>query len=127
MLNYFISHISYLNKNIINVYVNDNIKRVEAEYLVTANYFQEMDNEYLVKCAVCGSDGSSIMELSLSVATKGQANIICNNWKKNVNKFYSSIISLLISNSSEHPKQENSPGVSIILLIRRRRRRRIKL
>lgn len=44
-------------KSVINNYAKENSKRLRAEYAVTANYFQEMNNEYTVKCGVYDSDG----------------------------------------------------------------------
>lgn len=66
---------------------------MRAEYAVTANYFQEMNNEYTVKCGVYDSDGTtSLMEISINVATKDQARTICRNWKNNVADLYGEIM-----------------------------------
>lgn len=95
VLSYFINHISDKHKNEINVFVNENRGRIRAEYDITANYFPEINNDFLVKCGICESDGTSLMELSVLVPTKEQAQNICYNWKKNVNDVYSSIMSVL--------------------------------
>lgn len=100
VLNFFIKHISDSAKNEVNLYIHDNGKRIKAEFEVTANYFLEMNNEFLVKCGVYDSDGSNLMEISVMVATKDQARLVCANWKKNVNKLYGSILSTLISDES---------------------------
>ena len=92
-LNYFIKHISNYAKSVINNYAKENSKRLRAEYAVTANYFQEMNNEYTVKCGVYDSDGAtSLMEISINVATKDQARTICRNWKNNVADLYGEIM-----------------------------------
>ena len=92
-LNYFIKHISNYAKTVINTYASENSKRIRAEYAITANYFQEMNNEYTVKCGVYDGDGTtSLMEISVNVATKDQARTICRNWKNHVAELYGNIL-----------------------------------
>ena len=97
VISYFIDHISDQHKNEINVFVNENKGRIRAEYDVTANFFPEINNDFLVKCGICESDGTSLMEISVLVPTRQQAQSICYNWKRNVNNVYSSIMSALTS------------------------------
>ncbi len=97
VLTYFIGRISDKHKNEINIFVNENRGRIRAEYDVTANYFPEINNDFLVKCGICESDGISLMEISALVPTREQAQNICYNWKKNVNGIYSAIMSALTS------------------------------
>ena len=97
IVNYFIQHISEQAKNEINIYVQENSKRIRSEYEVTANYFPEWNDEYLVKCGLFDSNGANLMEISLSVATKDQARLICDNWKKDVSQLYGTILSTLIT------------------------------
>lgn len=101
MLSFFSKHIPDFAKNEIVDYIHENGKRIKAEYEVTANYFLELNDEYLVKCGVYGSDGSNLMEVSVVVASKDQARAVCSNWKKNVNKLYGSILASLLNNESE--------------------------
>ncbi len=67
---------------------------------MTARYFLESNNgyDYIVKCSLCDNDGTNLMEISVPVATKEQAQIICNNWKNNVSRLYGTIFSALVSN-----------------------------
>ena len=109
-LKYFIKHISNYAKTVINNYAMENSKRIRAEYAVTANYFQEMNNEYTVKCGVYDSDGTtSLMELSVNVATKDQARIICRNWKNNVADLYGKIMLTLATEPDEDSKHAPKP------------------
>ncbi len=110
VISYFIDHISDQHKNDINVFVNENKGRIRAEYDVTANFFPEINNDFLVKCGICESDGTSLMELSVLVPTRQQAQSICYNWKKNVNNVYSSIMSALTSD--QFPNKKNIDDVS---------------
>jgi len=110
VISYFIDHISDQHKNEINVFVNENKGRIRAEYDVTANFFPEINNDFLVKCGICESDGTSLMEISVLVPTRQQAQSICYNWKKNVNNVYSSIMSALTSD--RFPNEKNIEDVS---------------
>ena len=115
VLNYFIHHISEEVKNEINIYVHENSKRIRAEYAVTANYFPELDGEYLVKCGLCDDNGSTLMEVSVSVVSKAQALQVCRNWKKHVNQYYRSFLTSLVAEEknaepAEEEKQETEPS-----------------
>lgn len=114
VINYFIRHISDKAKAEINVYASENNKRIKTEYEVTANYFLELNDDFLVKCSLLDNDGYNLMEINLAVATKEQAKLICKNWKRNVNFLYGSILSTLITTdekeslSNEVQKNRNS-------------------
>ena len=95
VINYFIGHISDEVKNEINVYVHENSKRIRAEYAVTANYFPELNGEFLVKCGLCDDTGVTLMEINISVVSKAQAQLICRNWRKHVNQYYRDFLSAL--------------------------------
>ncbi len=100
-LEFFQNRISEWMKSSANEYILANGKRIKSEYETSANYFPEINGEFLVKCSVCGIDGTKIMEVDVTVATKSQAQLICNNWKRNVDSIASTIFTLL---SSEHNK-----------------------
>ena len=104
IIHYFIKHISEEAKNEINLYVQENSRRIRAVYEVTAHYFLELNNDYLVKCTLCDGDGTNLMEISVPVATQQQAQMICKNWKKNVSRLYGNILTLLISGTVENEK-----------------------
>ncbi|MBS4960350.1 MAG: DUF4364 family protein [Clostridiales bacterium] len=97
VLNFFVGRISESNQVAITTYVNENGKRIRSEYEVTANYFLELNNEYLVKCGVYESDGATMMEVNVVVPTKEQAKKVAANWKKNVNKYYSFFLESLVT------------------------------
>ncbi|MBQ9091404.1 MAG: DUF4364 family protein [Anaerotignum sp.] len=106
VMNYFISRMSDDVKNEINTYVRENNKRIRAEYAVTANYFPEMNGDFLVKCGLCDDTGATLMEISVSVVSKHQAQNICRNWKKNVNQYYRKFLSSLAMEETDSPKEE---------------------
>lgn len=107
IINYFMHHIPEEVKNEINIYVHDNNKRIRAEYAVTANYFPELNGDFLVKCGLCDDSGGMLMEISVSVVSKAQAQQICRNWRKNVNRYYRSILTSLAVEEADEPKEES--------------------
>ncbi|MCJ7856387.1 DUF4364 family protein [Lachnospiraceae bacterium NSJ-143] len=95
VLGFFQNRITEWLLSAANEYILNNRQRIKSEYEVSANYFPEINGEYLVKCEVCGLDGGRIMELDVVVPTKSQALQICSNWKKNVNSICSTIFSAI--------------------------------
>ena len=113
-VNYFLNHISEHAKTEINTYGQENSKRIRAEYAVTANYFPEINDDFLVKCGLNDDNGNVLMEVSVSVVSKQQALAICRNWRKNVSHLYGSILTSLVKDTeAEHgafkAKQQNFP------------------
>jgi predicted transcriptional regulator len=96
VLSLFHNRITEWLKSAANEYILNNKQRIRSEYETSANYFPEINGEYLVKCAVCGLDGNQIMELDVVVPTKSQAQLICNNWKRNINNICSTIYQAII-------------------------------
>lgn len=115
IVNYFLNHISEHAKNEINTYVQENSKRIRAEYAVTANYFPEINDDFLVKCGLNDDDGNILMEISVSVVSKQQALAICRNWRKNVSHLYGTILTSLVKNTEAEgggfkAKEQNFPA-----------------
>ena len=102
VLSFFIEYISPSNKQAINSFVHDNNKRIRMEYEITANYFLELNDEFLVKCGVYESDGMTMMELNVMVPSQAQAKAIVQNWKKNVSTLYKSILTSLVEEDTEN-------------------------
>lgn len=76
---------------IINKYISDNFKRIEAETSVTSNYIPKSENEYIVRCKIM-ENSSALIDVALNVPTRSQAKNICDNWEKNALEIYSDII-----------------------------------
>ena len=109
VINYFIGHISEEVKNEINIYVHENSKRIRAEYAVTANYFPELNGDFLVKCGLCDDTGATLMEVNVSVVSKTQAQLICRNWRRHVNRYYREFLSALAAEDTAEPEEKISP------------------
>lgn len=71
------------------------IKRaIKNETLITADYMPEGNNEYSVHCKV-NEDTFSLIDLKVTVGTKNDARLICNNWKEHSQEIYAEIIEIL--------------------------------
>ena len=95
VLGFFQNRITEWLLSAANEYILNNKQRIKSEYEISANYFPEINGEYLVKCEVCGLNGNRIMELDVVVPTKSQAIQICTNWKNNVNTICSTIFAAI--------------------------------
>ena len=73
---------------------------------MTANYFPELNGDFLVKCGLCDDTGATLMEISVSVVSKHQAQNICRNWKKNVNQYYRNFLSSLAAEDVEPSREK---------------------
>lgn len=101
-LDYFEKRIPIETRNTINEYVIQNRKRIKRDYETTANYFKELNSDdFTVKCALY-EDDAMLMEINLSVVSRDQAKLICNNWKTNISTLYGDILSKLITTSSDN-------------------------
>ena len=54
---------------------------MRQENSVLADYYKTTNQYYAVRCQV-RSDNNTMIDLTLRVKTKEQAEAICNNWKK---------------------------------------------
>ncbi len=95
VLGFFQNRITEWLLSAANEYIINNRQRIKSEYEISANYFPEINGEYLVKCEVSGLDGNRIMGLDVVVPTKSQAIQICTNWKKNVISIYGKIFAAI--------------------------------
>lgn len=96
VLHYFFGYISPYLKKEVKKYINKNGQRIRREFEVTANYYPEIDDDYIVKCGVYDNSGICLMEINLNVPTKLQAANVCLNWKKNVEKIYASVFEIMV-------------------------------
>ena len=76
-------------------YFKENAIVLRDETSVRADYFPNNHSEYSVRLRVMEKDSSAI-DLTLSVPTEGQANSICDNWKKKNQKIYAYLMQELL-------------------------------
>ena len=65
----------------------------EAEYLT--DYHQLSDHSYLLSLKIM-ERGRPILSIELELASRGQANEIAENWKKNANSIYAALVAPLL-------------------------------
>lgn len=98
-LEYFKKRIPTQLKKKIKEYILHNKKAIKKDYEVIANYFYDRNtNEYIIKCGIY-DDEMTLMELTLSVVSRDEAKLICNNWRGNVKNLYGDILNKLIANT----------------------------
>ncbi len=73
-----------------------NQMKLRQETSVIADYYKTTAQNYAVRCQF-RADNKSLMDLTLSVTTKEQAEAICNNWKKQHEAVYMEIIEQLLN------------------------------
>ena len=76
-------------------YFKDNAIALRDEMAVKADYYENNHEEYSVRLRVMEKD-SALIDLTLSVPTEGQANAICDNWKKKNQKLYAYLMQELL-------------------------------
>jgi len=69
-------------------------RNIRSETLIKADYIPESENKFVAKCKV-GEDDFSLLELSITIGTKSDARMICENWQKHSQEIYSEIIESL--------------------------------
>lgn len=72
-----------------------NKMELRQETAVIADYYKTTYQDYAVRCQV-RSDNKSLIDLTISVKTKEQAEAICNNWKKQHEEVYMYLIDQLL-------------------------------
>lgn len=110
-LSYFPSLIPAGIKGLIDNTINPIKQNIRNETLVTSDFTPESENEYIVNCKV-HEDNFSLIDLKITVGTKGDARAICDNWQKYSQVIYAEIIESLTkkreSSKSDGTDQEKS-------------------
>ncbi len=95
ILEYFLSRISQDVTTKIDTYLDKNRDNLLSDTEVKASFIKQNDHEFIVNLRVI-ENKSDLIDLNLNVSSDKQANLICNNWKKNASHMYAEIIDLLI-------------------------------
>jgi predicted transcriptional regulator len=94
-LNYFGHMVSAAIHEDMDKYFKDNAIALRDEMSVKADYYENNHEEYSVRLRVMEKD-SALIDLTPSVPTEGQANSICDNWKKKNQKLYAYLMQELL-------------------------------
>ena len=76
-------------------YFKEHAISLRDEMAIRADYFPNNHEEYSVRLRVMEKD-APVIDLTLSVPTEGQANSICDNWKKKNQKLYAYLMQELL-------------------------------
>ncbi len=95
-LSFFKDKITQGIENDIHAYFISNQLEMRKENSILSDYYKTTDQNYAVRCQV-RSDGKQIIDLTLSIKTKEQAEAICNNWKKENENIYAFLMDSLLS------------------------------
>lgn len=77
-------------------FFEENKMELREETSVVADYYKTTAQNYAVRCQV-RSDTHTIIDLTLTVKTKEQAEAICNNWKKENQDVYAYLMDQLLN------------------------------
>ena len=69
-------------------------KEIRSQTLILADYTPESENKFTVSCKV-SEDDFSLLQLDVTVGTKSDARLVCENWKKHSQLIYAEIIDTL--------------------------------
>jgi hypothetical protein len=67
----------------------------KQENSILADYYKTTGQKYDVRCRV-RSDDRTLIDLTLSVSTRAQAEAICNNWKEQCEEVYAYLMDMLL-------------------------------
>ena len=76
-------------------YFEKNKVEMRTENSIIADYYKTPHQSYAVRCQFRQRD-INLIDLTLTVKTKEQAEAICNNWKKQNEEFYAYLMDILM-------------------------------
>lgn len=82
-------------KEIIDLFIIQNKDKILKQVLFTSSYFKQGDEDFLVNLNIIENE-VSLMNITVNVVNKKQAELISENWKSNGDKIYKDIINTLI-------------------------------
>ena len=89
--------IPLIPKKLINRKAEEFRKDVKKEMQLCANYFIDGDDDkYVVECKIL-EDTFSLFEAKISVASKEDAVLACENWKENAASIYQNLIATILT------------------------------
>lgn len=94
-LTFFEDRIPSKIKESVNETYKEKKKQIVQKSQIIANYFKKSETEYIVILKVIEKE-SVIFSLTLDIPSPEQAQMICDNWKKNSSKVFKDILDSLI-------------------------------
>lgn len=99
-LGYLHNHISSGIKALIDQSMNSIRKNIRNETSITADFYPENENKYIVSCKI-REDDYTLIDLNITVGTRNDARTICENWKNHAQLIYQDIVSTLTRNRTQ--------------------------
>lgn len=93
-LEFFVSRIPEFIRKELDLFIENNWRKLKSELDIYAEYTPTKENEYVVHCKVTENQ-STLIDLSLNVGSKKQAIELCSNWKENASNLYGEILDIL--------------------------------
>lgn len=95
VLEFFSEKISDAIKKDIVTFFQENQLKLKNETSVISDYYKTPFNNYAVRCQIRNGE-KSIIDLTISVATREQASAVCDNWKTQSADIYAVLMDKLI-------------------------------
>lgn len=83
-----------IEKDVLKFFAENKVA-LRQENAMVANYYKTTGSDYAVRCQIL-SDEKPVLDLTLSVRTKEQAEAICGNWKKQNEDVYAYLMDILL-------------------------------
>lgn len=94
-IQYFKNNISPAIQEDINTFLKEKRYALKSEIAVKADYYPVNSREYAVRCQII-ENGSSLIDLTLTVPTKDEAETLANNWSQKHQEIYAQILTGLL-------------------------------
>lgn len=94
-IQYFKNDISPAIQEDIHTFLKQKQYELKNEVSVKADFYENISGEYSVRCQVL-EKGSALIDLTLTVPTKNEAETIANNWSKKNQEVYALIMANLL-------------------------------
>lgn len=94
-LSYFPDKISDGIKEDVIEYFNENSMELKQEISMIADYYKTTSQEFAARCQI-KEQNRSLIDLTITVKTKAQAQAICSNWKSRHEDVYTYLMDLLL-------------------------------
>ena len=83
-----------IEKDVLKFFAENKVA-LRQENSMVANYYKTTGSDYAARCQIL-SDEKPVLDLTLSVRTKEQAEAICGNWKKQNEDVYAYLMDILL-------------------------------
>ncbi|MBL4931100.1 DUF4364 family protein [Clostridium paridis] len=95
VLDFFGDRISSSKLSILDDYIKEKSEKIKKELTIHSDYTLDNNNSFLVNLKAL-ENGSLLIDIKLSVASKKQAVDLCHKWKEDSSEIYTKIINALI-------------------------------